>query len=395
MKMIMYTVGCFVIVTLFYIVQDFNSIDLDYNPPVVVGVSSKENFMSKLEGSGQLLDTDDVHTDYALFDGEVNLSAELFNELQLRLNTETYAIAAEVFEQKHLRLSYNKDTVQYNTFMENIDPLMILALTCVEWGGKSEMTHLLSAPIASSHLVNKGCDLSTLQIDDVNKSLYDSFGINKSVLNEHAYDGPLQTQSAGMAKTDTKFGCIVNGFSSPRDAYHFGEAAHYIAHQAARFTATTSSWAAKESFDNKYAAMSHLGIMVNTGWSYMSASSASFNSTSKSTSWPWISASHIFEYVDEITKEENLNIILESAAASFQEKTTRFESGDYSGSIQLTVPAAYELFKKMGIEFSPYVKPQHLKGDGSLNADSLQRLMYPIQVIWCYYQLEKFYKGDV
>lgn len=320
--------------------------------------------------------------DYA---SECNMDPTIFNSTQIKINKVIYGQAAIIFSEDHFNSCYgNVQTPIFNSFRKYYTPLCALSFCIAEWGGNADMRYSFTPAIATRKLVNAGVDMSTMNPLQVNSTYYAAMGAN--VWDTRKYKGPLQI-SNDYFTTTAKYEC---GYI-PMDYYSWPDECQWTFHNKCNLV--KQAWNKEYVFKDSYSVIAHMSIAHNSGGNHLISRSLTLDRN-----WyPWLNADAIFNYVDFITQEGNVKIILDDADRYADSLIEKFKTDTESGAIYKSIGECRQLATQMGVDWTKYVKPKwygNMTPNMPLEGDALrnwEKVMYPIQSIWNYRVLERLY----
>ena len=324
----------------------------------------------------------DVCYSYA---SECKMDESVFNKTQIRINKAIYGQAAVIFSDDHYNCCYGDvDTEIFRSFREYYTPLCALSFSIAEWGGKGDISYSFTPAIATKSLLKAGVDLNYIDPLQVNTQYYASMGVD--VWDSRKYWGPLQISNDYFVDS-AKYKC---GYI-PMDYYSWSDECQWTFHNKCNLI--KQAWNKSYRFKSSYAVIAHTAIAHNSGGNHLTTRDFYLDRN-----WyPWKSSQAVFNYVDFITSEANLNIILSDADAYAAELIDKFRNGTESGALYKSIGECRVLVSRMSIDWSAYVKSHWLGNmsyNVSLDGDALrnwEKVMYPVQAIWNYRVLEKLY----
>lgn len=333
-----------------------------------------------VSGYGGALYTDDCYT-YA----NVSMSRDTFTEAQIRINTAILAQANVVFSSDHYNSCYTGiDTPIFNSFRQHFNGLCALSFSIAEWGGNGDLRYSFTPAIATKRLVNAGVDVESINPLQINTEYYISSGVTS--FGDRTYLGPLQINKNYFSPTASyKCGYI------PMDYYSWPEACQWTFHNKCEMI--KSAWNKNYVFKSSYAVIAHTAIAHNSGGTHLTSQSFQLD-----TNWyPWKNSQAVFDYVDCITSDDNIQIILNDADKYADNLLVQFRDGIAKGALYKSIGECRLLTQSMNIDWSKYVKSHwvgNMTSTQQLSGDALknwEKTMYPVQAIWNYRVLERLY----
>lgn len=316
---------------------------------------------------------------------ECHMDETIFNKTQIRINKAIYGQAAVIFSEDHYNACYSDvNTPIFNSFKKYYTPLCALSFSIAEWGGKGDIRYSFTPAIATKRLVDAGVNLDYIDPLQVNTQYYASMGVN--VWDTRKYWGPLQISNDYFNMSSSyKCGYI------PMDYYSWPDECQWTFHNKCNLI--KQAWNKDYVFKDSYAVIAHTAIAHNSGGNHLTTQNFYLDRN-----WyPWKNSQAVFDYVDFITREDNIKIILEDADNYANSLIESFKNGTESGALYKSIGESRILVSKMNINWSLYVKPHWLGNMTSgaiLEGDALrnwEKVMYPVQSIWNYRVLEKLY----
>lgn len=322
------------------------------------------------------LSTAQVFTEYEF---KIHINSECFNNDQIRLNTEAYILTDNIFNKTHIERYYDSSSKIFNSFKDNIDPIMLLAISCSEWGGHTDMRYTWCPVIPAQEFKRLGIEPYQVELSKIDSYYLVAMGVITGE-ESNKYKGSLQINSSYF-KPDTKTYKCGN---VPMDYYNWTDQVEWYTHTYSRYF--SNAFNPDYYFNSKYELLANLSIMGNTGPGYVSNEYMSNDSPK----YPWLSDSNkIFEYCREITKDSNLDIIKNSAMQYVEEIQNK-------KNIQLTRYKANDLVELMNLEASLYVKSSYVDlAFKDSPSQPNEKLVHPISAIWSYMVIESLYKGGI
>lgn len=350
--------------------------------PVVLVVVLFNNFKTyAVPGYGSALYSDLCYS-YA---DVCYMDTSVFNATQIRINKAIYGQTAVIFSQEHFDSCYGDvNTPVFQSFKQYYDPLCVLSFSIAEWGGNSDLRYSFTPAIATRKLANAGVDMDRLNPLQVNSVYYASMGID--VWDTRRYWGPLQVNNSYMT-SDAPYKC---GYI-PMDYYSWPEECQWTFHNKCNLV--KSAWNKNYEFKNSYSVIAHMSIAHNSGGNHI----IDKNTTLDRNWYPWKSSQAVFDYVDFITSERNVNLILADADAYADKLLEQYRNGSIKGGLYKSIGECRQLSLQMEIDWSRYVKAHwlgNMQPNTTLAGDALsnwEKVMYPVQSIWNYRVLERLY----
>lgn len=307
---------------------------------------------------------------------ECNMSTDIFDETQIRINKAIYGQAAVIFSSDHFESCYGDvNTPLFNSFKQYFTPLVPMAFSIAEWGGNGDLRYSFTPAIATKKLNSCGVILEFINPLEINSQTYLALGAN--VWDTRSYWGPLQINKSYLIPTSSyKCGYI------PMDYYSWPDACQWTFHN--KCESIKSAYCKDRVFKNSEEVIAITSIAHNSGGTFINSSS--FNTDAE---WyPWRNSESVWGYCDELTKDKNLQIIYESADSYADKLLEQYRNGTEKGALYLSISESRELYNKMDINIYSYLKDRY---SGEMTAKAWEKTMYPIQSIWNYRVLEKLY----
>ena len=250
------------------------------------------------------------------------INKDLFNATSIRLNEEIFAESAEVFSHAHISEEYGYTGSElYNSFLNNMDPIMPIALTIGETGMWADTRYTWSSAIYSKLLVSKDVNMGNLHVDNVDTNTYIVMGLSACLgcgsnctadhtLHYHAVGsndndslGPLQILRhyvEGKGVLVYKCGEMTADLMSWRDNLE------YFTHNQVDSFSNPQNWNAGYSIKTPYEMMALLAVAHNTGTAYLKCGSGSVHPGSL-----WKNANAVYDYCAKLGSQESY-VVLES-----------------------------------------------------------------------------------
>lgn len=307
---------------------------------------------------------------------ECNMSTDVFDETQIRINKAIYGQAAVIFSEDHFKNCYGDvDTPLFNSFKDHFTPLVPLAFSIAEWGANGDLRYSFTPAIATKKLDRCGVVMEFMNPLEVNSQTYLALGAD--VWDTRSYWGPLQINKSYLVPTESyKCGYI------PMDYYSWPDSCQWTFHN--KCNSIKSAYCKDREFKCAEEVLAVLSIAHNSGGTFIN--SRIFNTDAE---WyPWRDSESVWDYCSVLTKESNLSIIYESADKYADELLQKYKEGSEGGGLYLSITESREMFNKMGINLNIYLKDRY---SNSMTAKAWEKTMYPIQSIWNYRVLERLY----
>lgn len=310
---------------------------------------------------------------------------EIYTDTQQVINKVIYGQSAVIFNKDHINTCYGDvDTPIFNSFADNVTPLVPLAFSIAEWGGNGDLIYSFTPAIATKRLMNNGVSMSSINPWEINSQYYTAMGCSFS---DNTFWGPLQINKSYLNASVKGYKC---GFV-PMDYYSWPDVCQWTFHDKCK--QMEGAWNKEYQFKNEYEVVAHTAIAHNSGGTHISSKNFQLDRN-----WyPWKSSQAVFDYVSFITNETNLNIIFNDADAYSNDLLEKYKNGEAKGALYKSIGETRTMSDKMGVNWSLYVKGHWLGNmtkDSSLSGDSLrnwEKVMYPVQAIWNYRVLENLY----
>lgn len=318
----------------------------------------------------------------------ININEEVFNSTQVRLNTEIYKEAAEVFNKEHILMDYgNPNTELYASYVEYINPIVPLAISVCETGMWMDTKYTWSPAIYSKLLANKGVALSRTKITDVNVDtyvvnglcLYMGCGKNCTAdLTKHYHTiGNNDNDSLGPLQILRHYveadGCIKYPCGeSTSDLMNWHDNLEYILHTQTEKFADKNNWNNSHKIESTTELVALMAIAHNTGTAYLNSSSDAGSL--------WRSSQSVYDYcakLGSLEAEQALEEYIDDWYTYVLEAQQDNQSFALAG--QLIGIDADKLLTKMGVD-----KTQYAKGWS-------HKQYYPLFAVLNYLSLEKLY----
>lgn len=326
----------------------------------------------------------------------LNINSSYAGLASSSINKQIYEETSNIWCPAYITKVYNSDSKAYKSYLSNLDPLQLMAISCNEWGGNALLSTSLCPAVASRYFKQAGLDISHLRVAEVNSYFYAANNIDVNFADK-SYLGPLQiTKYSFEPNNQGNVKYVPN--DKPVDPYSWNDSCKWYAMNISHYV--NSCWDKNYIFKDKYVVLCHLSVMANTGQSYM-AGGANFGNNISKPHFPWKNAKAMFNYIDAINSTKNRNVIINIAESEYRHKLSLVESGKSDTiNMQYTLPYAYKnVYSKLDIDLSKYLKPEYVKcvnGDisNSKNRSVTEKVMHPITAMIIFHQLELFYRDE-
>lgn len=315
----------------------------------------------------------DLCYDYA---SECNMSSDIFNETQIKINKAIYGQAAVIFSEDHFNVCFNDvNTLLFDSFRKYFTPLIPMAFSIAEWGANGDLRYSFTPAIATRKLEKCGVALECINPLEINSQTYLALGAD--VWDKGRYWGSLQIDKSYLTP-DSAYKC---GYI-PMDYYSWADECQWTFHN--KCESIKRAYCKDRQFKNSEEVIAVTSIAHNSGGTFIE--SKLFNTDAE---WyPWKSSESVWNYCDILTNDENLRIIYESADSYASELLEKYKTNSVSGGLYLSISESRDLYNKMNIDINSYLKDRYY---GNMTNKAWEKTMYPIQAIWNYRVLEKLY----
>lgn len=347
-------------------------------------VTKVENRIEKHEVVKEEVVTEDVG---------ICIDENIFDKTQVRLNTDIYDLSGEVFSVDHVKGEYGESgTKLYNSFLENMDPLIPEAMTLCETHMWGDSRYTWCSAVYTGLLAKKNVNMSRLVVDRVNVDTYVVNGLC-------SYLGCGTNCTGDKAKHYHTIGNNDNDSLGPLQILrHYVEGPGVIEYQCGETTSDLMNWrdnlewfthAQADTYSNPnhwnkdyeigstYELVALMGVGHNTGLAFQQGSS---------TGSLWKNSKAVYEFCNELGKDETIEVFNEYVDEWYEYAISQQKKGEsFSPAGPWLSNRFSEILTKAGIEKGKYANGWNHKQ------------WYPMKAVLNYMGLERLYysgKGD-
>lgn len=322
-------------------------------------------------------------------DRGISIDDMIFTSTQVRLNTEIYNIAAEVYNSGHISDDYGKPmTTLAKSYVSTLNPLIPMALTINETGMWMDTRYTWSSSIYSRLLAGADVNMNRLQISQVNVDTYVVNGLctyygcgtNCTASKDSHYHtigrndndslGPLQilrhyVESDGMI--------TYNCGESVLDLMTWKDNVIYFTHNQSRLFMSADNWNWNHKIQNTYELVALMGTAHNTGTAFLSNSGEAGSL--------WRSPQAVYDYCMAISAPKSISVINKYIDEWWEDVLQAQESGTSFIMLgQYQTSTINSILNEIGIDKSMYASSfghkQYYPIKAMLNYMCLERLYY-------------------
>lgn len=319
---------------------------------------------------------------------QVCIDDSLFSYSQIRLNTEIYECASEIYCPEHICRDYGGATTELGiSYLKYMDALMPLALVNCETGAWSDSRYTWTSAVYSRPLADKKVDLGNMSVSQVDTDMYLANGLAAYLgcggncgavetehyhtvgLNDNDSLGPLQILRRYVeADKSIRYPCgeVTMDLMSWRDNVE------YFTHKHSQAFMKRDNWNCSYSIHNEYELTALIAVAHNTGASYLS----SMNAGSL-----WKNSDSVYRYCEKLACDESVEALGRYVDDWWEDAKANQEDGRQFSLAGQSMTGKYDsLLVELGINKSDYANgwghKQYYPLKAILNYMSLERLYY-------------------
>jgi len=253
-------------------------------------------------------------------DYTINIDSNIFSETSVRLNREVYNISSDNFNKSRVMSGNSQfSSVLFNSYVQNVDPIIPIALTICETGSWMDTRYVWSSAIYAKPLLNSGADMDSISVERINADTYIVLGLveylgcgtNCTGGQHYHYIGKNDNDSLGPLQVLRRYIEPTNGVSYPNgtnviDLMRWKDNVIFFEHNITSAIVKAGDWNNGIEISSPEYLTVLSGVIHNTGASFISAQS--WNSSVAS---GWVNPKAIFQFAEDLTSEENLRILEE------------------------------------------------------------------------------------
>lgn len=213
----------------------------------------------------------------------------LFNNTQIRLNTEIYEITEDIYNEEHLIDDYGSPSTKLaQSYLQNMTPIIPIAMTINETGMWSDTRYTWSSAIYSKLLSSVGVDMDRVKIEQVDTDTYvinglcNYYGCGTNCIadvNSHYHTigyndcdslGPLQILRhyiEGDNYITYDCGNVV------LDLMSWDDNVQYFTHTQSKRFLDAGNWNSDYTISNTYELVALMAVAHNTGTAFLNSKS--------------------------------------------------------------------------------------------------------------------------
>lgn len=251
-------------------------------------------------------------------DYTTNIDSNIFSETSIRLNQEVYNISSDNFNSSRVMSGNSQfSSVLFNSYIQNVDPIIPIALTICETGSWMDTRYVWSSAIYAKPLLNSGADMDSISIDRVGADTYIALGLVEYLgcgtnctggqhyhcigKNDNDSLGPLQILRRYIEPTN---GVSYSNGTNVVDLMRWKDNVIFFEHNITNAIIKAGSWSNGIEITSPECLTVLSGVIHNTGASFISTQSGASPAASG-----WINSKAIFQFAEDLTSEESLQIL--------------------------------------------------------------------------------------
>ncbi len=246
----------------------------------------------------------------------INISSEKFSATAVRLNTEIYDETVSVVNVEHIKRDYGEGgTALYESYLDNIDAIMPLALTTCETMGWADSRYTWCSAVYSRLLDEKGTNMRKCKVEQVNTDTYVVAGLctymgcgkncTAGTADHHHTIGNNDNDSLGPLQILRRY-VETNGYiqypcgETTVDLMCWRDNAEYFLHRQSETFASKTFWNRGHVIQSKNELMALVAVAHNTGSAYLSSQDAGSL---------WHDSESVFKFCEVLGSEETYKVL--------------------------------------------------------------------------------------
>ena len=325
----------------------------------------------------------------------IRIDKDIFNSTSVRLNTEIYNDTAAILTEEHIIRDYGIPTTKlYRSYLDNVDPLVPMALSLCETGMWADSRYTWCSAVYSKLLVNKGVNMSRLKVSQVNVDTYIVNGLCTYLgcgsnctapsgshyhtigNNDNDSLGPLQILRHYVeAEGAIKYPCG----EATVDLMCWSDNVEYFLHKQSSIFSDKNNWNRNHEIASVYELVALMGVAHNTGGAFLSCESGSSDAGSL-----WKNAQAVYDYCSVLGSKEAFDIMSEYIDEWYESAVQAESEGRSFAMAGSALTGKFdEMLRRMGVEKNEYSNGwQH-------------KQYYPLKAVLDYMALERlYYSGE-
>lgn len=313
----------------------------------------------------------------------------LFNSTQIRLNTEIYDITKNIYNEEHLIEEYgNPLTKLAQSYLQNMTPIIPIAMTINETGMWSDTRYTWSSAIYSKLLNSAGVDMDRVKIEQVDTDTYVINGLCSyygcgtnctADVNSHYHTigyndcdslGPLQILRhyvEGNNYITYDCGNVV------LDLMSWDDNVQYFAHTQSKRFIDTENWNSGYTISNTYELVALMAVAHNTGTAFL-------NSKNDAGSL-WRNSDAVYDYCKVLGDPHSISVMTKYVDTWWNDVIEAQKNGEPFTLLGQTSTSVHnQILSEIGVNKSEYASSfghkQYYPLKAVLNYLCLERLYY-------------------